>query len=110
MTQKKTILSDIQPSGRLHIGNYFGTMRQHIKMQDEGEAVYYLANYPALTALRSRKQLNEFTEAVVLDYLALELHPEKFTLFAQSDVPQVTELAWILGCTTPVSRMEKGVA
>lgn len=110
MTQKKTILSGIQPSGRLHIGNYFGAMRQHIKMQDEGEAFYFLANYHALTSLSSGKQLKEFTKGVVLDYLALGLDPEKCTLFAQSDVPQVTELAWILGCTTPVSLMEKGVA
>src|SRR5690625_477640 len=110
MTQKKTILSGIQPSGRLHIGNYFGAMRQHIKMQDEGEAFYFLANYHALTSLSSGKQLREFTKDVVLDYLALGLDPEKCTLFAQSDVPQVTELAWILGCTTPVSLMEQGVA
>lgn len=110
MTHKKTILSGIQPSGRLHIGNYFGAMRQHIRMQDEGDAFYFLANYHALTSLSSGEQLKEYTRDVVLDYLALGLDPEKCTFFAQSDVPQVTELAWILGCTSPVSLMEKGVA
>ena len=110
MTHNKTILSGIQPSGRLHIGNYFGAMRQHIQMQEQGDAFYFLANYHALTSINSRDQLREYTRDVVLDYLALGLDPEKCTFFAQSDVPQVTELAWILGCMTPVSLMEKGVA
>lgn len=110
MTHKKTILSGIQPSGRLHIGNYFGAMRQHIQLQDQGDAFYFLANYHALTSLTNGDQLREYTRDVVLDYLALGLDPEKCTFFAQSDVPQVTELAWILGCTSPVSLMEKGVA
>src|SRR6056297_1142936 len=110
MTQKKTILSGIQPSGKLHIGNYFGAMKQHIEMQDKGDAFYFLANYHSLTSVSSGKQLSEHTTDVVLDYLALGLDPEKCTFFAQSDVPQTTELAWILGTLTPVSLMEKGVA
>lgn len=110
MTERKTILSGIQPSGRLHIGNYFGAMRQHILMQEEGDAFYFLANYHALTSIQSGEQLRQYTLDVVLDYLALGLDPDKCTIFAQSDVPQVTELAWILGCTAPVSQMEKGVA
>jgi tryptophanyl-tRNA synthetase len=110
MTTQKTILSGIQPSGKLHIGNYFGAMRQHIRMQQEGDAFYFLANYHSLTSVSSGMQLEEYTMDVVLDYLALGLDPGKCTFFAQSDVPQTTELAWILGCLTPVSLMEKGVS
>lgn len=107
---KKTILSGIQPSGKLHIGNYFGAMRQHIAMQEKGDAFYFIANYHSLTSLNDGKQLYQNTIDVTLDYLALGLDPEKATFFAQSDVPQVTELAWILGTLCPVSLMEKGVA
>ncbi len=110
MTKRKTILSGIQPSGKLHIGNYFGAMRQHIRMQNEGDAFYFLANYHSLTSVNDGNLLSEYTMDVVLDYLALGLDPEKCTFFAQSDVPQTTELAWILGCLTPVSLMEKGVS
>ncbi len=110
MTKKKTILSGIQPSGKLHIGNYFGAMRQHIAMQEMGDAFYFLANYHSLTSVNDGELLREYTTDVVLDYLALGLDPEKSTFFAQSDVPQTTELAWILGCLTPVSMMEKGVS
>ncbi|MCC5913050.1 MAG: tryptophan--tRNA ligase [Balneolaceae bacterium] len=110
MTKKKTILSGIQPSGKLHIGNYFGAMRQHIRMQEEGDAFYFLANYHSLTSINDGERLNQYTMDVVLDYLALGLDPQKATFFAQSDVPQTTELAWILGTLTPVSLMEKGVA
>ena len=110
MTQKKTILSGIQPSGKLHIGNYFGAMRQHIAMQEKGDAFYFLANYHSLTSVTDGEEIAQNTMDVVLDYLALGLDPEKCTFFAQSDVPQTTELAWILGTLTPVSLMEKGVA
>jgi tryptophanyl-tRNA synthetase len=110
MTKQKTILSGIQPSGKLHIGNYFGAMRQHIRMQEEGDAFYFLANYHSLTSVNNGQLLEQYTMDVVLDYLALGLDPKKCTFFAQSDVPQTTELAWILGCLTPVSLMEKGVA
>jgi len=106
----KTILSGIQPSGKLHIGNYFGAIRQHIAMQEEGEAFYFIANYHSLTSLNDGEQLRQNTFDVTLDYLALGLDPKKATFFAQSDVPQVTELAWILGTLTPVSLMEKGVS
>jgi tryptophanyl-tRNA synthetase len=110
MSKKKTILSGIQPSGKLHIGNYFGAIRQHIAMQEEGDAFYFIANYHSLTSVRDGKQLYQNTIDVTLDYLALGLDPEKATFFAQSDVPQVPELAWMLGTLTPVSLMEKGVS
>lgn len=79
-------------------------------MQEKGDAFYFLANYHSLTSVTNGKILSEYTQDVVLDYLALGLDPEKCTFFAQSDVPQTTELAWILGTLAPVSMMEKGVA
>jgi len=106
----KTILSGIQPSGKLHIGNYFGAIRQHINMQNEGDSFYFIANYHSLTSLNDGEQLHQNTIDVTLDYLALGLDPQKATFFAQSDVPQVTELSWILGTLCPVSLMEKGVS
>ena len=104
------ILSGIQPSGKLHIGNYFGAIRQHIAMQDKGRAFYFIANFHSLTSLKNGKSLREYTYEIALDYLALGLNPDKATFFAQSDVPQVTELAWILSTLTPVSLMDKGVS
>jgi len=107
---KKIALSGIQPSGKLHLGNYFGAMHQHVAMQEEFDAYYFMANYHTLTSLQNGKELRQNTLDVVLDYLALGLDPSKCTFFAQSDVPQVTELAWILGTLCPVSLMEKGVS
>ena len=106
----KTILSGITPSGKLHLGNYFGAIRQHIEMQEKGDAFYFIANYHSLTSINNGHEIRENTLDIALDYLALGLDPEKCTFFAQSDVPQVTELAWILGTFCPVSLMEKGVA
>ena len=100
------ILSGIQPTGILHIGNYFGMMRPAIALQDEGEALYFIADYHALTSLRDPFSLRENSRRVALDFLACGLNPEKAALFRQSDVPQVTELAWILSTVTPVSRLE----
>lgn len=109
-TGNKTILSGIQPSGRLHLGNYFGAIRQHLDFQEKGDAFYFIANYHSLTSVQDGGQLRKYTFDVALDYLALGMDPQKCTFFAQSDVPQVLELAWILGTLTPVSMMEKGVS
>jgi tryptophanyl-tRNA synthetase len=106
----KTILSGITPSGKLHIGNYFGAMHQHLTMQKQGNAFYFIANYHALTALNDGPLVYQNTVDIAIDYLALGLDPKGCTFFAQSDVPQVTELAWMLGTLCPVSLMEKGVA
>lgn len=106
----KTILSGITPSGKLHLGNYFGAIRQHIQMQEKGDAFYFIANYHSLTSIDDGEQIRSNTYDIALDYLALGLDPEKCTFFLQSDVPQVVELAWILGTYTPVSKMQKGVA
>src|SRR6202040_3187834 len=101
------ILSGIQPSGVLHIGNYFGMMRPAIALQAEGEAFYFIANYHALTSLRDPKALRENSRRVALDFLACGLDPERGALFMQSDVPQVTELAWILSTVAPMGLLER---
>src|SRR5947199_9320998 len=106
MKKPMRILSGIQPSGILHIGNYFGMMRPAMALQDEGEALYFIADYHALTCLRDPIALRENSRRVALDFLASGLNPDKAALFLQSDVPQVTELAWILSTVTPVSRLE----
>src|SRR5947207_3805801 len=106
MKKPMRILSGIQPSGILHIGNYFGMMRPAIALQDEGEALYFIADYHALTSLRDPIALRENSRRVALDFLACGLNPDKAALFLQSDVPQVTELAWILSTVTPVSRLD----
>ena len=105
------ILSGIQPSGRLHVGNYFGAIRQYLALQAEGHQCYYfIANYHALTSLRDKAELEAITLHVATAYLALGIDPEESVFFAQSDVPQVTELCWILNCVCPVSLMEKGTS
>jgi len=101
------ILSGIQPSGVLHIGNYFGMMRPAIALQAEGEAFYFIADYHALTSLQNPKALRENSRRVALDFLACGLNPESGALFRQSDVPQVTELAWILSTVTPMGLLER---
>src|SRR6201984_2578325 len=101
------ILSGIQPSGVLHIGNYFGMMRPAIELQKEGETFYFIADYHALTSLRDPKALRENSRRVALDFLACGLDPDKGALFRQSDVPQVTELAWILSTVAPMALLER---
>jgi tryptophanyl-tRNA synthetase len=101
------ILSGIQPSGALHIGNYFGMMRPAIALQAEGETFYFIADYHALTSVRDPKTLRENSRRVALDFLACGLDPERAALFMQSDVPQVTELAWILSTVSPMGLLER---
>ena len=100
------ILSGIKPTGKLHIGNYFGMMRPAIEWQDRGEAFYFIADYHALTTVRDPAALREHSRGVALDCLACGLDPVKAVLFRQSDVPQVTELAWILTCMAPMPMLE----
>jgi tryptophanyl-tRNA synthetase len=101
------ILSGIQPSGILHVGNYFGMMRPAIALQAEGETFYFIADYHALTSVRDPQALRENSRLVALDFLACGLDPERAALFRQSDVPQVTELAWILSTVAPVGLLER---
>ena len=101
------ILSGIQPSGVLHIGNYFGMIKPAIALQAEGEALYFIADYHALTSVRDPEALRENSRRVALDFLACALDPERATLFRHSDVPQVTELAWILSTVAPMGLLER---
>ncbi len=103
----KVILSGLQSSGKLHIGNYFGAIRQHIFLQKDNECLYFIANYHALTTIQNKKALEENTLMMAVDYLALGLDPEVSALFIQSDVPEVTELAWILSTITPMGLLER---
>lgn len=103
-------LSGIQPSGVPHLGNYFGALVQHVERQAEGNAFYFVANYHALTSIRDPDVVRELTHDVALTYLALGLDPERATLFRQSDVPEVTELAWLLSTVTPMGLLERAVA
>jgi len=104
----KRSLSGIQPSGILHIGNYFGAIKQFIENQDNHEGFYFVADYHSLTSSPDPKALRENSYNIVLDYLALGLDPEKSTIFLQSDIPELTELYWILSNLTPVGLLERG--
>lgn len=101
------ILSGIQPSGKLHIGNYFGMMRPAIELQEKGDAYLFIANYHALTSVRDPEALRRQTWDVALDFLACGLDPERTAFYRQSDVPEVQELAWILSNVTPLGLLER---
>lgn len=101
------VLSGIQPTGRFHWGNYFGAIRQYIALQDNQQAFYFIADLHALTTVRDANALRGFTRDAALDLLALGLDPAKATLFRQSDIPEVTELMWLLMTLTPMSLLEK---
>ena len=101
------ILSGIQPSGKLHLGNYFGMMRQALALQEKGEAYLFIANYHALTTVSDPAQLRASTWDVALDFLACGLDPERTVFFRQSDVPEVQELTWILSTQTPMGLLER---
>ncbi len=108
------ILSGIQPSGTLHLGNYFGAIAQHLELQAEAGrpdgAFYFIANLHTLTSLRDANELRTLTHGVALDYLALGLDPNRATFFRQSDVPEVTELAWYLSCVTGKGLLERATS
>jgi tryptophanyl-tRNA synthetase len=104
------ILSGIQPSGALHVGNYFGMMRPAIELQDQGEAYYFIANYHSMTSLFDADERRRNTLDVALDFLACGLDPEKSVFFKQSDVPEVTELAWMLTTLTPMGLLERATS
>jgi len=104
------VLSGIQPSGRLHIGNFFGAMRQHLQLQAENEGFYFIADYHALTSGPKADVLRENRLAVAMDYLALGLDTNKTVFWSQSDVPQVIELSWLLSCVTPMGLLQRCVS
>jgi tryptophanyl-tRNA synthetase len=130
-SQPKRILSGVQPSGKLHLGNYFGAIKQHIELQKEAECFYFIADYHALTTIEDAAKrhaaalnrptdkfrprdyadtLRDNTRDVALDYLALGLDPERAVFFRQSDVPEVAELTWILSTVTNMGLLERAVS
>ena len=101
------ILTGLQPSGKLHVGNYFGAMKPAVELQDQGDAFYFIANYHAMTSVHDGAELKAFTRELAVDFLACGLDPERAVFFRQSDVPEVNELAWILSTVCPISLLEK---
>jgi tryptophanyl-tRNA synthetase len=109
-SKKKRILSGVQPSGKLHLGNYFGAVKQHIALQTEGDCFYFIADYHALTTIQDCARLAENVRDVALDYLALGLDPAQVAFFRQSDVPEVAELTWIFSTVTNMGLLERAVS
>jgi len=101
------VLSGIQPSGKLHIGNYFGAIRQHLQLQKEHDCFYFIADLHALTSNPPSDEMAGYSLDVAMDYIALGLDTGKTVFWRQSDVPEVTELAWILGCVTPMGLLNR---
>ena len=101
------VLSGIQPTGRFHWGNYFGAIRQYIELQTAGESFYFIADLHALTTVRDPQRLRSLVHAAAVDLVALGLDPARATLFVQSDVPEVTELTWLLMTVTPMGLLER---
>ncbi len=100
-------LTGLQPSGQLHIGNYFGAIEPAVRLQEQGEAFYFIANYHAMTTMESAQKLKENTRGLAVDFLACGLDPQKAVFFAQSAVPEVNELAWILSTVCPMGLLER---
>lgn len=100
-------LTGLQPSGQLHIGNYFGAIQPAVQLQHKGEAFYFIANYHAMTTMESADKLRENTRGLAVDFLACGLEPDKAVFFAQSAVPEVNELAWILSTVCPMGLLER---
>lgn len=101
------ILTGLQPSGTLHIGNYFGAMQPAVQLQDQGEAFYFIADYHAMTSMSDAATLRSNVQNLAIDFLACGLDPEKATIFRQSDIPEVNELAWILSTVCPMGLLER---
>jgi len=97
---KKILLSGVKPTGRVHIGNYFGAMKQFVELQNDYESYIFIADYHAITTVQDKEKLSQGIIDVALDYLAIGLDPKKVVLFKQSDLPQVHELNWIFNCLT----------
>lgn len=101
------ILTGLQPSGKLHVGNYFGAMEPAVRLQDEGEAFYFIADYHAMTSSQDPKALRENVRELAVDFLACGLDPKRAVFFRQSAVPEVNELAWILSTVCPMGLLAK---
>jgi tryptophanyl-tRNA synthetase len=107
---RQRIFSGVQPSGKLHLGNYFGAIKQHVELQHQGECFFFIADFHALTTIQNPEVLAANVRDVALAYLALGLDPDKVVFFRQSDVPEVAELAWYLATVTNVGLMERAVS
>ncbi len=101
------ILSGIQPTGRFHWGNYFGAIRQYIDLQHANEGYYFIADLHALNTVRDPGQLREYVWDAAVDLLALGLDPSQATLFVQSEIPEVSQLCWLLMTGTPMGLLER---
>jgi tryptophanyl-tRNA synthetase len=101
------ILSGIQPSGETHLGNFFGAMRQHVALQTEGEAIYFVADYHSMTSVRDAAERRRLVREVALDYLACGLDAKRAVLYRQSDLPETCELAWMLTTVTPMGLLQR---
>lgn len=101
------ILTGLQPSGKLHVGNYFGAMEPAVRLQDEGDSYYFIADYHAMTSSRDAVALKKNVRDLAVDFLACGLDPKRAVFFRQSAVPEVNELAWILSTVCPMSLLEK---
>jgi len=101
------VLSGIQPSGRLHIGNFFGAMRQHLQLQADNDCFYFIADYHALTSNPAPEDVSKNSLSVAMDYIAMGLDTEKTVFWRQSDVPEVIEFAWMLSCITPMGLLQR---
>lgn len=108
--EKKILISGVKPTGRPHIGNYFGAMKRFVQLQDDYRAMIFIADYHALTTERDAKKLRGESLDIAIDYLAIGLDPKKVIIFKQSDVPEVTELAWIFNCLTTVPFLSRAHA
>jgi tryptophanyl-tRNA synthetase len=106
----KVLVSGVKPTGRPHIGNYFGAMKQFVDLQDSYESRIFVANLHALTSLQDGEELEKLSKDVVLDYLGIGIDPEKATIYLQSDVPHVAELAWIFSCLTTMPELMRAHA
>ena len=104
---KKRVLSGIQPSGKLHIGNYFGMIKRMVAYQESSDLFLFIANLHSLTTLQDKEQMKAMTLEAATDLLALGVDPKKCHFWVQSDVPEVAELTWILSCLTPIGLMER---
>lgn len=107
---KKTLLSGIKPTGAVHVGNYFGAMRQLVDLQSEYRSLVFIANYHALTSVSDGALLGQLSLDLAIDYLAIGVDPKKTTIFLQSDVPEVTELAWIFNTITTMPYLSRAHA
>ena len=101
------ILTGLQPSGKLHIGNYFGAMQPAVELQDKGDAFYFIADYHAMTSMSDAATLRANIQDLAIDFLACGLDPEKATIFRQSDIPEVNELAWVISTVCPMGLLER---